>query len=250
MFIRNFTYFCITILCSISINAVANTKIAPFTAKYDVYRNGLLVARSVRTLTNNKNRYEFKSSTELAGLASVFLSINIEEKSTLLFQGEDFYLRKYLYNKIEKKKNEEFSIKYNDKKNNLYHSLTKQSHSIKKQQYDILSISIGIMSDFIRSEPHKHYTILEKNKVRDYLLQVLEKTPFTYEGENIQAIKLEQVKLPSRHQFTFWCAEKLQYLPIRIQKTEADGDKIIMKLTHYNGKAIELSTQLDDDTDE
>lgn len=251
MLIRNFTFFYLVILLSISGNTIASTKIKPFTAQYDVYRNGLLIAHTVRALSNKKDVYEFKSSTQLRGLASLFLSIELQEESTLLLRQGNFYLRSYQYNKKEKKKNESFSIKYNSEKNNLYHSLTQQFHAIKKQQYDILSFSIGIMSDFMKNEPHKHYTILEKNKVRDYLLQISSKTPFTYQGEELQSIKLEQVKSPSRDQFTFWCAEKLQYLPIRIRKTETDGDEILMKLTHYNGQDIELSTPLDDDvTDE
>lgn len=247
MLIKKITYFCTVVLIIISGNTLASTKIKPFTAQYDVYRNGLLIAHTVRALSNKKDVYEFKSSTELRGLASVFLSIKLQEESTLLLQQGNFYLRNYQYNKKEKNKNESISIKYNSKKNNLYHSLTQQSHTIKKQQYDILSFSIGIMSDFMKNEPHKHYTILEKNKVRDYLLQISGKTHFTYQGKELEAFKLEQVKLPSRDQFTFWCAEKLQYLPIRIRKTETDGDEILMKLTHYNGQAIELSTPLDDD---
>ena len=250
MLVRRLKFFYVVIFLTIITNSIAAATIKPFTAKYDVYRNGLLIARSARTFSNNKNTYEFKSSTTLAGIASVFLDINVQEKSTLLFKQDEFYLQNYQYNKNEKNKNEKFTIRYSAKKNNLYHSLTKQSHTEKKQQYDILSFSIGIMSDLMKSELHKHYTILEKNKVRDYLFQTLDKTPFTYQGKVLQAFTLEQVKMPSRDQFTFWCAEKLQYLPIRIKKTETDGDVILMKLTHYNGRDIELSTQLDDEPDE
>jgi Protein of unknown function (DUF3108) len=248
--LKNLTYFYILTLWIISGNSIANTEIKPFTAKYDVYRNGLLIARTVRVLSNNKDVYEFKSSTTLAGLAALFLSINIQEKSTLLLQQGGFYLHNYQYLKTDKNNSEKFSIQYNAKKNNLYHSLTRQSHTLKKQQYDTLSFVIGIMSDFIKNEPHKHYIILEKNKVRDYLLQVSGNTLFTYQGKELPTRILEQVKLPSRHQFTFWCAEKFQYLPVRIKKTEIDGDEILMKLTHYNGQAIELSSQLDEITDE
>lgn len=250
MQVRKLKYFYGIIFLTIITNSVAAATIKPFTAKYDVYRNGLLIARSARILSNNKNTYELKSSTTLAGIASVFLDINVQEKSTLLFKQDEFYLQNYQYNKNEKNKNEKFTIRYSPKKNNLYHSLTQQSHTVKKQQFDTLSFIIGIMYDFARKEPHKHYTILEKNKVRDYLLQIAGNTKFTYEKKELVTIKLEQVKSPSQHQFTFWCAEKFQYLPIRIKKTEADGDEILMKLTHYNGRDIELSTQLDDEPDE
>ena len=248
--LKNISYFYILALCLLSGNAIAEEKIKPFTAKYDVYRNGLLIARTTRILSNNKDLYEFKSSTILAGLATLFLDIKLQEESTLQLQQGNFYLQNYQYNKVDKKNNEKFSIQYKVKKNNLYHSLTRQSHAVKKQQYDILSFVIGIMSDFIKNEPHKHYTILEKNKVRDYLFQISGKALFTYQGKDLITHVLQQVKLPSRHQFTFWCAEQFQYLPVRINKTETDGDEILMKLTHYNGQAIELSSQLDESTDE
>lgn len=111
--LKNFSYFYILAFCILSTNAIAKSSIQPFTAKYDVYRNGLLIARTARVLSNNKDTYEFKSSTTLAGIATLFLDINIQEKSTLQLQQGDFYLQNYQYYKMDKKitKNFLFSTK-------------------------------------------------------------------------------------------------------------------------------------------
>lgn len=50
--------------------------------------------------------------------------------------------------------------------------------------------------------------------------------------------QLEHQADKGHYRFTFWCAKQLNYLPIKIVKTEQDGDIVQLSLKQYNKKAF------------
>lgn len=219
--------------------------IAPFTAEYDVFRNGLLVGHTVRKLSKDGQTYEFTSATKTVGLAALLLSVKIQEKSILKLENNHFYLREYQYSKTDKK-TEKFTIRYQPEDNTFYHSQIKKTLPAHKKTYDMLSFVLGIMSDISMNTRHLHYLILESNKTRDYLLKITKNPVFISQGKKISTQKLEQVKLPGRDQFIFWCAGDFDYLPVKILKIENDGDEILMQLTSYNNNPIQFNSSTEE----
>lgn len=212
-----------------------------FTAKYKVYRNELYVGQSTRTLSSKNNHLEFSSVTKTAGIAAWFVNIAINETSKLNLNDNNLSFVSYYYNEKKKDKNKTYQLTLDEKYQQLYNSYTKQTYPVTGNVHDILGFTIAIMHDLAKGKRELNYLIAEKKHIKPYHLKFIKKEKLATNSGDINTLKMEHFDPIRKQRFTLWCAEKLNFLPVKISKVKENGDEILLNLTQINQKKIVLS---------
>ena len=225
---------------------VFSAPIKDFTATYDLYHNGLYVGQSTRNLTTKNDLLTFTSVAETAGIAAWFFNITITETSQLRFDKNRLNFISYHYNEKNNDKNKGYQLVI-DKTHKLYNSYTKEHYPVAKNLHDTLGFTVAIMHELQTGNREIKYTIAEKKKLKTYTLKLIKQENLTTNNGEISTLKMEHYDPKTNRRFTFWCAEKLGFLPIRILNISKKGDENLLNLTHLNQKAIKLHLENEED---
>jgi hypothetical protein len=215
-----------------------------FSARYAVYKNGFFLGNTRRTLTTKENMLNFSAVTESAGFAALFFDIKINETSKLVLKNNSLNIHSYKY---DERKNDKRIIHqlYIDDSKKLYNSFTKKQYPLTAGLHDALGFSIAIMYDLNKGLRNIKYTIAEKEKLKNYHLKFIKEETLPSTKGSLKTLKIEHTNPKTKKRFTLWCAEGMEFLPVRIVNTKANGDEVLLNLTHYNNK--EISLDMDED---
>lgn len=225
-------YFLLTSLSSAA-------KINNFSADYDLYHSGLFVGQSKRVLHSTNTLSTFTSVSKTAGIAAWFFDIDITEISQLQLKKNQLSFLSYRYDEKDKDKHKTYELKLNNTQQ-FYNSHTKKYYPVTSNLHDTLGFSVAIMQDLKAGKRELIYQIAEKDNLKTYILKYIktEKLP-SAQGE-INTLKMEHFDPQSKYRFTFWCAEEMNFLPVRISNIKQNGDEILLNLTHYNQKPVNM----------
>lgn len=235
--------FSLYFLIPLTSNAKA---VKDFTAEYALYHNQLFVGESKRQFVNSNNALTFSAFTETAGLAALFIDIKINEVSTLQFKNNQLNFVSYQYNEKNKDKKETYQLTL-AKNQKFYNSYTKQYYPAKKNLQDTLGFTVAIMQDLQAGKRDIKYTIAEKDNLKSYRLKFIKKENISTSDGYISTLKMEHYNPVTKHRFTFWCAETMDFIPLRIRKINHKGDEDIFNLTMFNKQKI--YSNLENETD-
>ena len=220
-------------------NIAISGPINGFIAQYDLYHNEFYVGQTKRTLVKENKILTFSSTAETMGLAALFADVKIKETSKLRFKNEQLNFFSYSFH--EKKNDENFSYQLRlDKKNTFFNTYKKQNYPVTKNLHDALGFTVAIMQDMQDGKRNIEYTIADKKKIKTYSLNFLKKERLTTESGYVDTLKIEHYDPQKKVRFTFWCAEKMGFLPVRIKNLNSKGDENLLSLTHFNNKQVKL----------
>lgn len=217
--------------------------IKDFTANYNLYHNEMYVGQSTRNLTTQNKLLTFTSVAKTAGIAAWFVNMTITETSKLRFKNNRLHFISYHYNEDKNGKNKSYQL-HLDSPHKLYNSYTKKHYPAVDNMHDILGFTVAIMHELQTGNREIKYTIAEKKKLKTYTLKLIKQENLTTDKGTISTLKMEHYDPDTKRRFTFWCAENLGFLPIRILNINEKGDENLINLTHLNQKAINLHLNL------
>ena len=223
-------------------NIVFAAQLKDFTAQYDLYHNEFFVGTSTRTLSTENKNLTFTSIAETGGIAAWFFNVTLTETSKLQLKNERLQFISYNYNEKNGDENEGYHIRL-EQPEKLYNSYTKESYPVVKNLHDTLGFTVAIMQDMQAGKREIQYTIAEKDNLKIYTLKFIKKENLATEKGRISTLKMEHFDPQTKYRFTFWCAESMGFLPIRIRNINPKGDENLLNLTHFNQKAIQLSME-------
>lgn len=222
--------------------------IKDFTANYAVYQNGFFLGNSQRRLNRPNNIYNLSSITESAGIAAWFFKVKIVETSKLRLKDNKLFFYSYSYDEKQKNKHDKHSLSLS-KSNKLYNSFTKQYYPLSNNLHDGLGFTLAIMHDLKNGIRKLKYTIAEKEHLKSYFIKFISEENISTDDGDVKTLKMEHYDAKTKSRFTFWCAEKYDFLPIRINNIKQNGDEITLNLTRYNNKDVYLYLDEDNETD-
>ena len=206
-----------------------------FYVEYDVNYNGMELGVSKRRLTvNNSQRATYEAITTPEGFAALLIKETITETSKLKITRKQIQTTQYIENKNKKGKIEEYQLNFDWEKNKLNNSYSKTIDDLKTNTHDLLSFQLGIMQDLQKNKKNMHYRIATKRHTRDYNLNIKQKEKIETALGEFDVIKLSSNLTEGKSQFTFWCAPTLEYLPVKIQKTNEKGDLFSFTLRAFS----------------
>lgn len=226
----------------IPLTGTAATTVKDFSAEYSLYHNQLFVGESKRQLSSSNHSLIFSSFTETAGLAALFADIKINEVSKLAFKNNQLNFVSYQYTEKNKNKNETYQLSL-AKNQQFYNSHTKQHYPAANNLQDTLGFTVAIMQDLQAGQRDIKYTIAEKDNLKSYRLKFIQKENISSNLGNISTLKMEHYDPASKLRFTFWCAENMNFIPLKIRKINHKGDEDVFKLTMFNQQKIYLNPE-------
>ena len=211
-----------------------------FTAHYDLYHNETYVGQTTRRLVTQNQLINFSSIAKTEGFIALFVDITISEQSKLQYKNDRINFLSYSYNEKKNEKNKGYQLQL-DKMNNVYNSHSKALYPVSGNLQDTLGFTTAIMYDLQKGKREITYTIAEKNSFKTYNLKRVATENIAITDGHIATLKMEHFNPQTKVRFTLWCAEKMGFLPIRIQKINRKGDVNLLNLTQFNQKKLYLA---------
>ena len=223
-------------LCLSSITtSQANLLQSGFNAEYDVNYNGMELGVSKRRLSMSKNQIAtFEAATYPEGFAALLIKETITETSKIKITHEKIQPIQYVEAKDKKGKIEKYQLSFDWNKNTLRNEYLKTSEPLKSNTQDLLSFQLNIMQDLQKHKKSMQYRIATKRHTRDYNLKIVNTEKLETAMGEFEVIKLTTKSVEGKSQFTFWCAPTLEFLPVKIQKTNDKGNKFSFTLRSFS----------------
>jgi Protein of unknown function (DUF3108) len=206
-----------------------------YTATYLVFRNGKdLGNATVKFSSIGNGRWELASNTVGTGIAAI-AGVQINERSLLRWNEGKPETVNYSFSQITGWKNKQRTIKVNAQSKTIASQDNEKSYTMKYEPgvLDRHAINVAVMQDLSQGlRGDLHYTVADRDELHEHLYRVIgnEKTETALGVLN--SIKVQRIRETANGRITtLWLGSDKQFVPIRIEQKEGDGDVIEMRIT-------------------
>ena len=213
--------------------AMAEFRIAPYFAKYEVLYNGLKLGELTQQLSPVVDgRQALQSRAYTTGLAAMLKSDTVTQLSIWLREkGRDLPIT-YTY-QYSGSRDSRFEKQQYDWPGNRVKSLrdgVETLLALEPGTLDTHMVQIALRNDLSRGLQEISYPVIDRSRLKQYTFKVLGNESLVTRAFG----KLDCIKL-QRGTTLFWLAEKLDYLPIKIEKDE-EGTTVTSRLIEFKGE--------------
>ena len=218
------------------ITVAAEMPLQPFEAIYEVSVKGIPLGRLTQRLERSAPQaYRFTSTLESTGLARLLRKLHAEESSTGTLTQHGFRPESYTYFRRSGKKEKRFGLAFDWAAGHVRLSNSHvQSTALETGTLDKLSLLLGVMRDLAGGATALQHRVADADGIKTYTLTRQEAEPVDFEGHRHPVIKVSYVRGTSGRMTTLWCAPTLQYLPLRIEYRERNGEITRGRLVSLN----------------
>lgn len=246
-------FFSLALLLLPASPAVSGALDDGFAATYQLKRNSLTMGLTYRQLSPQPdNTLRFASNTVAKGLFALLFSGSVREESVIQRDGEFIRPQSYLYNQQWRHKKRRYTLIF-DWANKELHSQYKNKqgrYPLPDEAQDLLSFQLAIMLGLQQGRREISFDIAGRKRPNHYLLKRAGKQTMKTALGVLEVVKLEQAPTDTAQngvRFTFWCAEKLDFLPVRIKRIEKDGTVYLLTVKTFQrnarpARAVSLSS--------
>ena len=197
-----------------------------FSITYQVSRNGFYLGDTVRHFKQLANgNWEYTSTTQAKGLASMFFHDTVVETSILKQQGQRIIPQSYVYNQSGKDK-EHYRIDFLWQQREIHNSRLHKDYPIAGNAQDVQTFLLQIMRDLQQHQNTMTYFIASRSDATAYVLTQNGSHKIETPYKSLDTIELVSNKLKDSDQYRVWCAVALEFMPVRVEKIDSDGNKI------------------------
>ena len=225
------------VLLAAILPAVASaTAPKPYTARYEVLRNGeRLGEATIRFAALPNGRYDFTSSTRGSnGLAAV-LGVSIDERSILRWQDGRPETVAYSHSQKVGWKDKQSSLKVDAAARSVTSTFkgTQMALPYEAGVLDRHAVSIALMQDLAAGrEGELDYAVAERNAVRQQRFRTAGNERVQTPMGAVDAVRVDRVRDSGDGRSTqFWLSARHNFVPVRMLQKEPDGESIEMRIT-------------------
>lgn len=209
---------------------------APYTANYEVRRNGDVLGSatvSFRQLPNG--RYELKSSTVGSeGLAAI-AGVSVDERSIIRLAGGQPETVAYNYRQKMAWKTRERSMQVNAAGNSIASTDKDKSFSppYRAGVLDRNAITVALMADVAAGKPGDlEYLVPSHNDIETHVYRSANSEQIQTKLGAQRVIRVERIRESSNGRTTtLWLGQDRNFIPLRMLQKEPDGETIEMRIT-------------------
>lgn len=208
-----------------------------FRAEFTVTSNGTRIGRTVWTLEPQEDgRYLFRSVTRATGLLSLLFSGERTEES--LWTLHDGRVRPLEYRYVRtgrKSRTVEVFFDWAAGQAVNRHGDDSWRLDVEPGTHDKLVYLLALMRDLARGASELRYTIADGGHLKEYRVQRQGRERIDTAAGAFDTVKVHRRDPKGKRHTTLWAAEGLDYLPVRVEQEERDGDVVAMTLDSLEG---------------
>ena len=205
-----------------------------FSVTYSLHKGPLELAQMTRRLyKNDAGHYVYESYSEPVGYARWFTDVTLLEKTEWIYHQQQLRPVKYSYERRGKKKDRDVKLNFNWDKMRVTNNINNDPWSMKivDGTLDKLLYHLAVMLDLGNGKKTLAYKVADGGVLKDFDFNNLgEETLRTKLG----AFKTIKLLKPGKRDTVLWCAEELNYLPVKIIQEE-NGTTLTLTLESVTG---------------
>lgn len=211
----------------------ADAPLAPFHADYEVLRNGKELGHATFDLRATANgEWEFTSATHGTSGMAALLGLDVDERSTFRWNGNQPQCVRYRYAQKAAVKSRDLAIDC-DWQGKVAHSSAGGKAvdiALDATAMDRHLVTLALMADLKSGASDFAYRVVDKDKVSAQRYVSAGSEALALRGGTVDAVKITRDRGgDSRRQTTSWFAPQRGFLPVQIEQVEK-GDVITMRL--------------------
>lgn len=219
-------------------NTATNAAIlAPYSAKYHVFRKGKRHGEATQTLSHlPDNRYKLDYHSEIEWM--VFSDSRQESTMFFLHQGQVHPLT-YTMTRTGTGPDKEYQLMFNHQTKQIGSKASKYPLSVpwRANYQDALSYQAQARLDLKQGKTKLSYPFIDKKgNTREYQFQVMGTETITLPFGNIEAIKVKRLYDNNKRQVYAWFAPSLNYLLVKMYKGKEGVEQFQVQLSSYTPK--------------
>ena len=240
---KNFLFlFALFVPCFVQATPlITQTKVATpayrakaFTANYVVFRNGNDLGTATIKLTDiGGGRWELRTHTIGTGIAAI-AGVEINERSLVRWNEGKPETVDYSFSQKAGWKDKQRRITVNAKNKTIVSEDKEKTYSLKYQSgvLDRHAITIAIMQDLSQGKSGDlTYLVADREKLNAQLFRVVGREKMKTAFGMLNAVKVQRIRENANGKTTtLWLASDRQFIPLRIEQTEGNGDTIEMRI--------------------
>jgi hypothetical protein len=225
------------IFCAIlSLTPSPSMALGEFHATYELAVGALTVGEMSRTFEVDANgAYKFVSTFETTGLAALLRKEKVYETSSGSIIDGTFVPDHYTYVRKSKKKPRKVDMRFNREKLEIETVVDAQrwTAALAAGVLDKLVYQAALMEDLAAGRQELEYLIADRGKEKTYRPEIQETGLIDTRLGQLETIKVVRESKNSKKKTVFWCASKLDFLPVRVLHRNKDGSETIVSLIQY-----------------
>ncbi len=206
-----------------------------YTATYVVFRNGNALGNAtVKLAALGNGRWELTSNTTGTGIAAI-AGVEIDERSVLRWNEGRPETIDYNFDQKAGWKNKHRSINVNPQGKHI-NSQDKEKSYVLKYEAGVLdrhAVTVAVMQDLSEGKRGDLlYPVADRDELQTHLYRVIGNEKMQTSMGMLNSVKVQRIRETSNGRVTtLWLGADKQFVPLRIEQKEADGDTIEMRIT-------------------
>ncbi len=218
-----------------SLPALADLIDRGFTAEYELSLMTVYIGTATRQLEAGDGQLTYRSIAKPDGLAKMFVSDTITETSHMDYRDGLIRPRDYRYIQSGGKETVNEQVAFRQKDKLVVLSRENKTFPLERNSYDVLSFQLALMRELQQQHKHFVFHVADHRNLHTFHAKVTGEEKLTTPAGDFKVIKVDARDPDSGKRFVFWCAEKLDYLPVRVEYTKKkDGDVSALVLKSIN----------------
>ena len=237
-----FVLICFAISIFVITNTYADDTLpGEFEASFTLLKNKNKVGELNTSLTKvGKDEYIYKSNSKTTGLISIFYTLKVSEESHWHVVNNQISSISYSYHRVKNKKEENLETKFNWEKMQARNIENNEESlvGLETGMLDKLNYQIQIMRDLKSNKKPVTYTIINNKKIKIYNFTFLGNEEIETPLGKFNSLKFLIQKPGDKRKSIIWCADKFDYLPIRVDSIEKDDSITTAIINKYTDSSL------------
>ena len=220
----------------------------PFSAEYDVYRNGKKIAQSVIELTRTVDD-QYRYTLETRGKKGLARMLGATDSETASFVWRNGRLVPSVYQSSNKVGPRTRSWQANfDWQSGIVSGTNNDTPfelPLDKPVLDPVTLKFSLMNAAAHGSTEMNYQLLDKDHIELHKYQATSEQPLQTTIGCTASIKIDRIREQSTRYTSTWLAPKLGYNLVRLDHGKRDGNQMSMQITRLtiDGQVVELQSE-------
>jgi hypothetical protein len=209
----------------------------PFSARYEVLRNGRALGEARFTLARGSDdTWRFDNDTRgTRGLAAL-AGIEIHERSTFRWRGLVPELVAYDYRQSAAMRQRERSLRVDAADNAIVSRQDGETWHLRFEEgvADRHAVLLGLVATVAAGRADLSFRVADRDDVESQRYRIAGRERVTVPAGQFDAVRIERIREKPGRETDTWLAPALGHLPVRILHREPNGDSLELRLVAHD----------------